>query len=109
MFSSFLACVSEAHLLALRTLSLITLPRTVRGFYVSLRSQASQQQYTVHCMHYGITLWVYLSEPLVKESHQRLSSTEKPQYRVLKSLDHTLPLRTCYGEVYGHMACEENG
>ena len=32
--------------------------------YVSLRSQVPQQQYTVHCMcmHYGITLWAYLSE-----------------------------------------------
>ena len=29
-------------------------------------------------MHYGNTLWAYLSEPLVKDSHQRLSLTEKP-------------------------------
>ena len=36
-----------------------------------------------------------------------LSSTEKPQYRMLKSLDHTLPLRTCYGEIYGNIAREE--
>ena len=38
----------------------------------------------LRCMHYGITLWAYLSEPLVKDSHKRLtglSSTEKPQYR----------------------------
>ena len=34
------SCVSEAHLLALWTLSLITLPQTVRLFYVSLHSQA---------------------------------------------------------------------
>ena len=60
-------------------------------------------------MHYSITLWAYLSEPLVKDSHKRLSSTEKPQYRVLKSLDHTLPLRTCYGEIYENIAREENG
>ena len=34
----------------------------------------------------------------------------KPQlYRMLKSLDHTLPLRTCYGEIYENIACEENG
>ena len=55
-FCSFLykVClrVSETLLLALRTLSLclsslITLPKTVRLFYVSLRSQASQQQYTM--------------------------------------------------------------
>ena len=22
-----------------------------------------------HCMHYGITLWAYLSEPLIRDSH----------------------------------------
>ena len=38
-----------------------------------------------------------------------LSFTKKPQYRVLKSLGHTLPLRMCYGEVYGDIAREENG
>ena len=26
-----------------------------------------------------------------------------------KSRDHTLPFRTCYGEVYGNIAREENG
>ena len=34
----------------------------------------------LRCMHYGITLWAYLSEPLVKDSHKRLtglSSTAK--------------------------------
>ena len=54
--------------------SLNTLPQTVRLFYVSLRSQAPQQQYTIQCMHYSIyTLWAYLSEQLVKDSHKRLS------------------------------------
>ena len=46
-------------------------------------------------MHYGILLWAYLSEPLVKDSHKRLtglSATEKPR-------DHT-----CYGEVHGNIA-----
>ena len=41
----------------------------------------------LRCMHYGITLWANLSEPLVKDSHKRLtglSSTEKPQYRGLQ-------------------------
>ena len=90
-------------------LSLITLPRTVRLFYVSLCCQAPQQQCIVHCMHYGITLWAYLSETLVKDNHKHLSSTEKSQYRVLKSLDHTLLLRTCYGEIYGNIAREEKG
>ena len=32
---------------------------------------------------------------------------EKLQYRKLKSLGHTLPLRTCYGEIYGNIAREE--
>ena len=56
----------------------ITLPQTVRLFYVSLHSQAPQQQYTAFpflwCegmatvtnwllhVHGGITLWVYLSQ-----------------------------------------------
>ena len=109
----FLACVKSAHVFQKLSYLLcglcLTLPQTLRLFYVSLHSQAPQQQYIVHCMHYGITLWAYLSEPLVKDSHKRLSSTEKPQYRVLKSLDHTLPLRTCYREIYGNIACEENG
>ena len=82
----------------------LTLPQTLRLFYVSLHFQAPQQQYIVHCMDYGITLCAYLSELLVKDSHKRLSSTEKPQCRVLKSLDHTLLLRTCYREIYGNIA-----
>ena len=28
-------------------------------------------------MHYGITLWAYLSESLVKHNHKHLSSTKK--------------------------------
>ena len=88
----------------MRTLSLITLPQTlVRLFYVSLRSQALQQQYTVLCMHYGITLWAYLSEPLVKESKFDGKTT------TLRAQVDTLLLRMCYGEVYGNIAREENG
>ena len=122
-------------LLALRTLSLSfltkTLPQTVRLFYISFRSQAPQQQYTVlsfssmrrhghchkltssraltlhvvlhcrriylsqthrpialHCMHYGITLWAYLSKP--QDSHKRLSSTKNHNTACSKSRDHTL-------------------
>ena len=68
----------------------------------------------LHCGHtflrridliYGIALWAYLSALLVKDHHKCLSSTEKPQYRVLQHL----LLRTCYGEVYGNIAREENG
>ena len=90
--------VSEILFLALRTLSLTNNSSSdrpgpyafamavhkilVRLFDVSLRSQAPQQQYTVHCTHYGITLWAYLSELLVKDSHKRVSSTEKPHSQV---------------------------
>ena len=53
---SLLMCFRSSLLLALRTLSLLIVPQTVRLFYVSLHSQAPQQQYTVHCMHYSPTL-----------------------------------------------------
>ena len=62
--------------------SLNTLPQTVRLFYVSLRSQAPQQQYTVNCMHYGITLWAYLSELLVKELQTSDGKTTIPHAQV---------------------------
>ena len=78
-------------------------PQTVslRLFYVSMCSQAPQQQNTAHCMDYGITLWAYHSELL---GHKCLSLTEKPQYCVLKS---HYRLRMCYREVYRNIACEK--
>ena len=57
VFSSVLACAKPDHMLQKLSYSIcgllslsfvtITLPQTVRLFYVSLRSQAPQQQYTV--------------------------------------------------------------
>ena len=44
-------------------------------FHCILRLPNSSS-YTIHCMHYGITLRAYLSEPFVKESHKRLNSME---------------------------------
>ena len=41
---------------------------------------------------YGITLWAYLSKPLIKDSHKCLSSTDKPQYRVLQVTCHTFTI-----------------
>ena len=62
------SCVSEALLLALRTLSLTNNSSSdskgFSTFHCVLR--LPQQQYTLHCMHYGITLWAYLSEPLIR-------------------------------------------
>ena len=57
-------------------------------------------------MHYGITLWAYLSEPLVKDNVY--VQRKKLQYLMLKSLDRTLLLRTCCGDVYGNIPHEEN-
>ena len=72
VFGSVLACAKSAHVFCYSLCGLcLTLPQTVRLFYVSLRSQTPQQQYTVHCMHYSITLWA-------KDSHKCLSSKEKP-------------------------------
>ena len=56
VFGSVLACAKSAHCFRssltrfadfVSLSSLITLPQTVRLFYVSLRSQAPKQQYTV--------------------------------------------------------------
>ena len=55
-------------------------------------------------LHCGYT---YLSDPLIKDSHKRLSLMGN--IACSKSRDHTLPLRTCYGEVYGNIARRENG
>ena len=84
VFGSVFVCAKSAHIfqklkLALQTLSLITLAQTVRLFYLSLCSQAPQEQYTVICMHYGITLWAYSSEMLVKDSHKRLKTIPHAQ------------------------------
>ena len=74
VFGSVLACAKSVHMFCYSLSGLcLTLPQTVRLFYVSLRSQTPKQQYIIHCMHYGITLWAYLSEPLIKDSHKCLS------------------------------------
>ena len=72
-----------------------------RAFLFRLRCEgmATTTNWRLH-VHYSITLWAYLSqmhrpnlwyytvgiasEPLVKDSHNRLSSTEKPQYCLLQ-------------------------
>ena len=98
--------VSEAFFLALRTLSLITLPQPVRLFCVSFAFSSSPT--AVHHALWSYTMGI-LSEPLLKDSHKQLHLMEKPQYCVLKSLDHILLLRTCtcYGDVYRNIAREE--
>ena len=60
--------VSESFLLTLQTLSLAnnSFSDTKAFLLLPVHSQAPQQQYIVHFMHYSITLWAYLSEPLIK-------------------------------------------
>ena len=111
VFGSVLACickvcsrVSEALLLAL----LIVSNNSSSDSKAFLRFIAFSGSPTAVHRPYSITLWAYLSELLVKDSHKRLSLTEKQQHRVLKSLNHTISLHMCCGEVYGNMAREEN-
>ena len=114
MFGSVLTCAKSAHVfqklsysfcgLCLSLSPLITLPQTVRLFYVlrlpnsstlcfpffdakawpqsqTLCAYLSQthRPIALHCMHYGITLWAYLSEPLVKDSHKRSTENTIPR------------------------------
>ena len=99
--------VSEALLLTLWTLShsFVTNDSSSdsKAFLRFIAFSAPLQQYTVlssptnffmcttvfHCGHtflrcidliYGIPLWAYLSEALVKDSHKCVSLMEKPQY-----------------------------
>ena len=113
-FGSVLVCAKSAHVFQKLSYLLCGLCTSssssdTKAFLHFIVFSDSPTAYTVHCMHYGIILWAYLSELLVKDSHKHLSLMEKPQYCMLKSLDHTLPLRTCYGEIYGNIACKENG
>ena len=65
------------------------------GHSPKLTSSRALQYCTV-----GIPFWTSR-----KDSHKRVSSTEKPQLRVITHL----PLHMCCGEVYGNIAREENG
>ena len=128
VFDSVLACakpahahVSEAHLPALRTLSLSFLtnssleskalqqfiafsgsPRAVHRAFLFFDVKAWPQSQTdlftcTTVLHYGntflrhidliygITLWAYLPESLVKDSHKSLSWTEKPHSGTLRT------------------------
>ena len=46
--------------------------RKMLGIYLS----QTHRPIALHCMHYGITLWAYLSEPYVKDSLKSLSTTK---------------------------------
>ena len=90
VFSSVLACAKSAHVFQKLSDSLCGLclsfltnnsssdTKTFLRFIV-FSGFPTAISYIVHCMHHGITQWAYLSEPLIKDSHKRLSSTEKQQ------------------------------
>ena len=101
------SCVSEALLLTLLTLSLTNNSSSdSKAFlcYIAFSGSPKAVHRPLHVLQY-YTVGI----PLIKDIHKCLSSTEKPQYHMLKSLNHTLPLHMCYGEVYGNIAREENG
>ena len=73
--------------------------------FIAFSSSLTTVHHLLHALRYyivGIPFWT-------ARKRQRLCSTEKLQYRMLKSLDHTLQLRTCCGDVYGNIPHEENG
>ena len=105
---------------------LITLPQTVRLFYVfhcvlrlpnsstqcfpflRCEGMATVTNWTLH-VHYGITLcaylyqthrpitlWAYLSEPLVKDTHNRPSSTENYNTAIPRAPSHVITITTTY-------------
>ena len=104
---SLLTCFRS--FLTLRILSLTNiLPHSSKAFlcFTGFSGSPTSVHRPLHAPQYytvDIPFWTTRS--------QRLSLTEKPQYHMLKILDHTIPLRlhTCYGEVYRNIACEENG
>ena len=124
LFTCFRSSYSFCRL-CLSLSSLITLPQTVRLFYVSLRSQAPQQQYTgfpfLQCKGMAtVTNW-----PLHVHYHIRLSvgipfwSSRKRQSQTSKFDGKTTIPRApshvithyryvCVTE-YGNIACKENG
>ena len=56
---------------------------------------------------YGITLWAYLPEPLVKDSHKSLSWTVKTTLRRIKDRVHLFCVR-CLNYLWGGRYCTTN-
>ena len=108
VFGSVLACAKSAHvlLLTLRTLSLTNNSSSdSKAFlrFIAFSGSPTAVHHPLHALWYyavGIPFWTTCKR-------QSQTPTEKPQYCVLKSLDHTLPFLTCYGGVYGNIAHEE--
>ena len=114
-------------------------PQTVKLFYVSLCFQALYQQYTVlsfssirrhyhsHKLTSSHALWYYTSWAYLSQMHRPnlwvgilFWTSRKRQWQTSKFNRKAIPraqthmithlqLRTCYREVYGNIACEENG
>ena len=55
----------------------------------------------LHCMPYSITMWAYLSELLIKDSHK--TSKFDGKTTIPRAPSHVLT-HYCHGEVYGNIA-----
>ena len=117
VFGSVLACVKSDHVfqklsyplcrLCLSLSSLITLPQTVRLFYVSLRSQAPQQSQT------DLFTWTYTVGIPFWTTHKRQSQTSKFDGKTTiacsKLRDHTFTIMYVLWSGIWNIAREENG
>ena len=88
----------------------LRLPNSSTSCFPFLRCEAmaTVTNWPLH-VQYGITLWANLSESLVKDNHKRLSSMEKPHYRVLQVTWSHITVMYVLRKVYGNIVCEENG
>ena len=116
VFGSVLACMckvcshfSETLLLALLTLSLTnnSSPDS-KAFlrFIAFSGSPTAVHRLLHALQYytvAIPFWTACKRP------SQTKFDGKTTYCMLKSLNPTLLLRTCYGEVYGYIARQENG
>ena len=106
VFGSVLACAKSAHVFQKLSYSLCRLVSNnsssdIKAFlrFIVFSGSPTAVYHPLHAL-YGITLWAYLSEPLIKDSHRHTSKFDGKA---------TIPrARTCYGEIYGNIAREEN-
>ena len=115
VFASVLACEKSAHMfqklsyllygLCLSLSSLTTVPQTVRLFYISLHSQAPQQQYTVLSF-IDVKAWPQSQTDLFRCStvlhcgHTFLTVTQSHSHTVILSHCQTVTLSHCHVTYY---------
>ena len=116
VFGSVLACMCKvcSHFSETLSLTLLTLSLTnnsssdSKAFlpFIAFSGSPTAVHRPLHALQYytvGIPFWTTRKRP------SQTKFDGKTTYCVLKSLNHTLLLRKCYGEVYGYIARQENG